>query len=171
MSEQHDPTEGAAAATTPTDIQQTSVTQTTPTSPTERLDTGTGGAAPAGAAQFPGSRMDWFPMGPATSAGPTGSAGPAEPVGPTGAGGTAGHTAPGVHPTGGSSSTEPSAPQRRSARFGTILWGVLLLTFAAAIVTNAVTAISIDPVTSIITALIGVGAILIVAGIAAAIRR
>lgn len=170
MSEQHDPTEGAAAATTPSDIQQTSVTQTTPTARTERLDAGTGGAAPAGAAQFPGSRMDWFPMGPATSAEPTGSAGPTEPVGPTGPTGTAGQ-APGVHPTGGSSSTEPSAPQRRSARFGTILWGVLLLTFAAAIVTNAVTAISIDPVTWIITALIGVGAILIVAGIAAAIRR
>ncbi|MGG7507997.1 hypothetical protein [Plantibacter sp. YIM 135249] len=138
-------------STTPTEATETTAL------PTERL--GSPNTAPD-------ATTDWFPMGA------TGT----ERLAAAGLGGT---SAPGAAPTvsapspsqGSAASPVQATLRRRSARFGTILWGVLVLTFAAAVVTNAVSTIAIDPVTWIIGALIGVGAILVVAGIAAAIRR
>ncbi|MET1052006.1 MAG: hypothetical protein ABWX65_05135 [Mycetocola sp.] len=68
--------------------------------------------------------------------------------------------------------TLPSATTTRlPARFGTILWGVLLLGFAAVMIANSVTPFDVDPVTWLIGGLIAAGALLVIAGIAAAVRR
>ena len=141
-------------------VQQSANTAATTPLPTERL--GSQNAAPD-------ATTDWFPMG-ATGTERLAAAG----LGGTSAGGAApGASGPSPAAASAATATAPvqAAPRRRSARFGTILWGVLVLTFAAAVVTNAVSTIAIDPVSWIIGALIGVGAILVVAGIAAAIRR
>jgi hypothetical protein len=62
-------------------------------------------------------------------------------------------------------------PERLRPRFGTIFWGVILLVFAAFMVTNAIVPFVLDPSTWIIGALVAGGVILVVAGIAAAVRR
>lgn len=60
---------------------------------------------------------------------------------------------------------------RHAARFGTILWGVVLLVFAAAMLTTTLTDVRIDPLGWITGGLIAAGAVLVIAGIAAAVRR
>lgn len=66
----------------------------------------------------------------------------------------------------------PAAERKRlPARFGTIFWGVLLLVFAGFMVANAVVPFVQDPVTWLIAGLIAAGAVLVIAGIAAAVRR
>jgi hypothetical protein len=62
-------------------------------------------------------------------------------------------------------------PERLRPRFGTIFWGVLLLVFAAFMVTNAIVPFVLDPSTWIIVTLVAGGVVLVIAGIAAAIRR
>lgn len=59
----------------------------------------------------------------------------------------------------------------RAPRFGTILWGVLLLVFAGAMLVTNLTEVRIDPLGWITGAIIATGAVLVVAGIAAAVRR
>ena len=59
----------------------------------------------------------------------------------------------------------------RAPRFGTILWGVLLLVFAAAMLVTNLTEVRIDPLGWITGAIIATGAVLVIAGIAAAVRR
>ena len=59
----------------------------------------------------------------------------------------------------------------RPPRFGTILWGVLLLVFAGAMLVTNLTEVRIDPLGWITGAIIATGAVLVVAGIAAAVRR
>ncbi|WP_411721373.1 hypothetical protein [Mycetocola sp.] len=67
---------------------------------------------------------------------------------------------------------EPSGdPERLRPRFGTIFWGVILLVFAGFMVTNAIVPFVLDPSTWIIAALVAGGVVLVVAGIAAAVRR
>ena len=66
----------------------------------------------------------------------------------------------------------PAAPRpRRSARFGTIFWGVLLLVFALAMAVTALPWFSVDPVTLLLAACIAAGVLLVVAGVAAVIAR
>jgi hypothetical protein len=62
-------------------------------------------------------------------------------------------------------------PERLRPRFGTIFWGVILLVFAAFMVTNAIVPFVLDPSTWIIAGLVAGGVVLVVAGIAAAVRR
>lgn len=64
---------------------------------------------------------------------------------------------------------EQTGPLR--ARFGPILWGVLLLTFAAYVFSVQLFPERIDTSIWATAALIGTGAILVIAGIAAALRR
>lgn len=59
----------------------------------------------------------------------------------------------------------------RAARFGTILWGVILLVFAGAMLTTTLTEVRIDPLAWVTGGLIATGAVLVIAGIAAAVRR
>jgi hypothetical protein len=66
---------------------------------------------------------------------------------------------------------EAPQPDRLRPRFGTILWGVILLVFAAFVVTNALVPLALDPGTWIIGALVAGGVVLVAAGIAAAVRR
>lgn len=76
------------------------------------------------------------------------------------------YTAPAATPS------PPAADRKRlPARFGTIFWGVLLLVFAGFMVANAVVPFVQDPVTWLIAGLIAAGAVLVIAGIAAAVRR
>ena len=63
----------------------------------------------------------------------------------------------------------PSAT--RPARFGTILWGVLLLVFAAFMVVWTVVPTGPDPTLWLLGAVIATGLLLVVAGIVAASRR
>ena len=62
-------------------------------------------------------------------------------------------------------------PERLRPRFGTIFWGVILLVFAAFMVTNALVPFILDPSTWIIAGLVAGGVVLVIAGIAAAVRR
>ena len=123
---------------------------------------------------------------------PTDAANPADPTNPTGA------TEP-IRPTiqteqGAPSTSDPdtddparwfqadaapTAPlqpavakrKRLPARFGTIFWGVLLLAFAGFMIVNSIVPVVQDPVTWLIGGLIAAGAVLVIAGIAAAVRR
>jgi hypothetical protein len=65
----------------------------------------------------------------------------------------------------------PTGQGGRAPRFGTILWGVLLLVFAGAMLVTNLTEVRIDPLGWITGAIIATGAVLVVAGIAAAVRR
>ena len=62
-------------------------------------------------------------------------------------------------------------PARRGARFGTILWGVLLLVFAGAMAVSALPMFSVDTTTLLLAACIAAGVLLVVAGIVAALSR
>lgn len=59
----------------------------------------------------------------------------------------------------------------RAPRFGTILWGVLLLVFAGAMLVTNLTEVRVDPLGWVTGAIIATGAVLVIAGIAAAVRR
>lgn len=76
-------------------------------------------------------------------------------------------------PTAGEPRTDVGPTDRggRAPRFGTILWGVLLLVFAGAMLVTNLTEVRIDPLGWITGAIIATGAVLVVAGIAAAVRR
>lgn len=78
----------------------------------------------------------------------------------------------GTQPT-GSDTPFPSNEhsERLRPRFGTIFWGVILLVFAAFMVTNAIVPFVLDPTTWVIAALVAGGVVLVVAGVAAAVRR
>ena len=64
----------------------------------------------------------------------------------------------------------PSAPRLRP-RFGTILWGILLLAFATYMVVFTLLPVPPDPTLWLLGGVIAVGLGLVVAGIAAAARR
>ena len=64
----------------------------------------------------------------------------------------------------------PSAPRVRP-RFGTILWGILLLAFATYMVVFTLLPVPPDPTLWLLGGVIAVGLGLVVAGIAAAARR
>lgn len=64
-----------------------------------------------------------------------------------------------------------SQTKRNPAAFGTILWGVVLMIFAAVMIVTAIPTIIIDTVTLVIVALVAAGVLLVVAGVAAAARR
>jgi hypothetical protein len=65
----------------------------------------------------------------------------------------------------------PTDRGARAPRFGTILWGVLLLVFAGAMLVTNLTEVRVDPLGWITGAIIATGAVLVIAGIAAAVRR
>ena len=65
----------------------------------------------------------------------------------------------------------PVSAARLRPRFGTILWGVLLLTFAAYMVVFTLLPVPPDPTLWLLGGVIAVGLGLVVAGIAAAARR
>lgn len=73
--------------------------------------------------------------------------------------------------TTGQDTTPATTSGGRAARFGTILWGVILLVFAGAMLTTTLTEVRIDPLAWVTGGLIATGAVLVVAGIAAAVRR
>lgn len=62
-------------------------------------------------------------------------------------------------------------PRRGGPRFGTILWGVLLLVFAGAMAVSALPMFSVDTTTLLLAACIAAGVLLVVAGIVAALSR
>ena len=64
----------------------------------------------------------------------------------------------------------PAAPRLRP-RFGTILWGILLLAFATYMVVFTLLPVPPDPTLWLLGGVIAVGLGLVVAGIAAAARR
>ncbi|MCP2031337.1 hypothetical protein L1277_001428 [Okibacterium sp. HSC-33S16] len=82
-----------------------------------------------------------------------------------------------LFPHASSSSSNPVIParapgeERLRPRFGTIFWGVILLVFAAFMVTNAIVPFVLDPSTWIIAGLVAGGVVLVGAGIAAAMRK
>jgi len=65
----------------------------------------------------------------------------------------------------------PAARARRSPRFGTVFWGVVLLVFAATMAVTALPWFSVDPVTLLLGACIAAGVLLVVAGVAAVVAR
>ncbi|MBT1546670.1 hypothetical protein [Curtobacterium aurantiacum] len=62
-------------------------------------------------------------------------------------------------------------PGHGGARFGTILWGVVLLVFAGAMAVSALPMFSVDTTTLLLAACIAAGVLLVVAGIVAALSR
>lgn len=62
-------------------------------------------------------------------------------------------------------------PRHGGARFGAILWGVLLLVFAGAMAVSALPMFSVDTTTLLLAACIAAGVLLVVAGIVAALSR
>ncbi len=62
-------------------------------------------------------------------------------------------------------------PRKSRPLFGTIFWGVVLLTFAAYMVARTVFPFAFDAATWLIGSVIVIGLLLVVAGIAAASRR
>ncbi|TFD54502.1 hypothetical protein E3T55_03515 [Cryobacterium frigoriphilum] len=65
----------------------------------------------------------------------------------------------------------PAASARHRPRFATILWGALLLGFAVFMVAWTLFPGTLDPTLWLLAAVIGVGLVLVVAGIAAATRH
>lgn len=64
-----------------------------------------------------------------------------------------------------------ATPRRSRPIFGTIFWGVVLLTFAAFMVVRTVFPVGQDPTLWLVGSVIVIGLLLLVAGIAAASRR
>lgn len=64
-----------------------------------------------------------------------------------------------------------ATPARGRPIFGTIFWGVVLLTFAAFMVVRTVFPVGQDPTLWLVGSVILIGLLLLVAGIAAASRR
>ena len=71
--------------------------------------------------------------------------------------------------TSGASAVRP--PRKNRPVFGTIFWGVVLLTFAAFMVARSVFPLALDAALGLIGSVIVIGLLLVVAGIAAASRR
>lgn len=67
--------------------------------------------------------------------------------------------------------TTPAPRPRRTPRFGTIFWGVVLLVFAAAMAVTALPWFDVDPTTLLLGACLAAGVLLVVAGVAAVIAR
>ncbi|MFC5929370.1 hypothetical protein D6T64_19955 [Cryobacterium melibiosiphilum] len=66
---------------------------------------------------------------------------------------------------------QPAASARHRPRFATILWGALLLGFAVFMAAWTLFPGTLDPTLWLLAAVIGVGLVLVIAGIAAATRR
>lgn len=79
-------------------------------------------------------------------------------------------TAPDAARTSGSTAVG-ATPARGRPIFGTIFWGVVLLTFAAFMVVRTVFPVGQDPTLWLVGSVILIGLLLLVAGIAAASRR
>ncbi|HYI33851.1 MAG TPA: hypothetical protein VEX88_10355 [Glaciibacter sp.] len=79
-------------------------------------------------------------------------------------------TAAPAAPTGsGATAVAPSRTSR--PLFGTIFWGIVLLTFAAFMVITTLFPVNLDPTLWLVGSVIVIGLLLVVAGIAAASRR
>lgn len=63
------------------------------------------------------------------------------------------------------------ARERRGPVFGTIFWGALLLVVVLLVGIHSVPAVAIDPTVLLIGAVVALGCLLVVAGVAAALRR
>ncbi len=61
--------------------------------------------------------------------------------------------------------------RRNRPLFGTIFWGVVLLTFAGLMVVQALFPVTLDPTLWLVGSVLVIGLLLVVAGIAAAARR
>ena len=68
-------------------------------------------------------------------------------------------------------STAPDRLPRRRPLFATIFWGALMLAFAAFIAARELVPGGFDLVTWLLTAVVGIGLLLVIAGIIAASRR
>ena len=66
---------------------------------------------------------------------------------------------------------QPEASAHHRPRYATILWGVLLLGFGVFMVAWTLFPGTLDPTLWLLAAVIGVGLVLVIAGIAAATRR
>ncbi|WP_022884527.1 hypothetical protein [Glaciibacter superstes] len=73
--------------------------------------------------------------------------------------------------TGGAAAGAASVTRRYRPLFGTILWGVILLAFAAFMAIWTIVPATLDPSLWLLGGVIAVGLVLVVAGIAAASRR
>lgn len=62
------------------------------------------------------------------------------------------------------------ARERRGPVFGTIFWGALLLVIALLVGIHSVPAVTVDPTVLLIGAVVALGCLLVVAGVAAAVR-
>lgn len=115
------------------------------------------------------------PSDPSGQTKPTEPIQPAEPIQSTATASDAGDTtswfASEPSSSGGYTAATAVESKRLPARFGTIFWGVLLLAFAGFMVANAVVPFVQDPIVWLIAGLIAAGAVLVIAGIAAAVRR
>ena len=137
------------------------------TVPPAPVGPGNPGASPT---PRPGSAPTAVPLPPVSTAGAGNAVGAGRPIGasrPVGAG------APLTRPP-MARATAPARrrrPPRRRPRFGTILWGVLLLGFAAFMVARTVLPAPLDPTFWLLGGVILVGLLLVVAGIIAASRR
>ena len=76
-------------------------------------------------------------------------------------------------PTGSAAAPQPAAAAvpRRRPLFSTMLWGALMLALAAFVAARELVPGELDLVTWLLTAVVGIGLLLVVAGIAAATRR
>lgn len=102
---------------------------------------------------------DAFPdLNPASEPATTASTAPTASGSATGATAASGATAVGV-------------ARRSRPLFGTIFWGVVLLTFASFMVITTLFPVSLDPTLWLVGSVIVIGLLLVVAGIAAASRR
>lgn len=110
--------------------------------------------------------------GPTPATGPASATGPAVPTEPTSATGPAPvtpDTTSGATMAFGASAVP--APRRNRPLFGTIFWGVVLLTFAGLMVVQALFPVTLDPTLWLVGSVLVIGLLLVVAGIAAATRR
>ncbi|ANP72362.1 hypothetical protein [Cryobacterium arcticum] len=86
-------------------------------------------------------------------------------------------TPTGTAPTDAAPAPQPAAPAaaasapRRRPLFSTMLWGALMLALAAFVAARELVPGELDLVTWLLTAVVGIGLLLVVAGIAAASRR
>ena len=99
---------------------------------------------------------------------------PSEPTAATPAAPTAASASTPPTPSGATAASgTTAAPSARTRRplFGTILWGVILLSFAAFMVITTLFPVNFDPTLWLVGSVIVIGLLLVVAGIAAASRR
>jgi hypothetical protein len=102
-------------------------------------------------------------------------ASPASPTSPSAATAEAAPTESGAtvaYPETPRSGATALAPARASRPlFGTIFWGIVLLTFAAFMVITTLFPVNLDPTLWLVGSVIVIGLLLVVAGIAAGSRR